>query len=252
MGNISTRLRVETGNNVLIGGFIIAGTQPKKVIVRAIGPSLSSFFPGVLADPVLELRDASGGLIRSNDNWRSDQQAEILATGIPPSNDLESAIMVTLPANGSAYTATVRGVNNGTGIGVVEAYDLDRTVDSKLANISTRGLVQTGDNVLIGGLIVLGPNPLRVIVRAIGPSLPVPGALGNPTLELHDGNGALIASNDNWRTDQEAEIIATTIPPSNDLESAIVRNLTPGSYTAIVRGVAGTTGVALVEAYGLN
>ena len=223
LGNISTRLRVETGDNALIGGFIVTGTQSKNVIVRAIGPSLSASFPGTLADPVLELHDSTGGLIASNDNWRSDQEAEIIATTIPPSNDLESAIVATLPANNSAYTAIVRGVNNGTGIGVVEAYDLDRTVDSKLANISTRGLVQTGDNVMIGGLIVLGQNPLRVIVRAIGPSLPLPGALGDPTLELHDGNGALIASNDNWRTDQEAEIIATTIPPSNDLESAIVR-----------------------------
>ena len=252
LGNISTRLRVEMGDNVLIGGFIVTGTQPKKVIVRAIGPSLASFFPDALADPVLELRDSSGGLIRSNDNWRSNQEAEIIATGIPPSNDLESAIVATLPASSSAYTAIVRGVNNGTGIGVVEAYDLDRTVDSKLANISTRGFVQTGDNVLIGGLIVLGQNPLRVIVRAIGPSLPAPGALIDPTLELHDGNGALIASNDNWRSDQEAEIIATGIPPTNDLESAIVRNLMPGNYTAIVRGVNGGTGVALVEAYGLN
>ena len=252
LGNISTRLRVQTGNNVLIGGFIITGTQPKKVMVRAIGPSLSSLFPGALADPILELRDSSGGLIRSNDNWRSDQEAEIIATTIPPTNNLESAIVATLPANNSAYTAIVRGVNNGTGIGVVEAYDLNRTVDSKLANISTRGLVQTGDNVLIGGLIVLGQSPLRVIVRAIGPSLPVVGKLGDPTLELRDGNGALIASNNNWRTDQEAEIIATTIAPTNDLESAIVRNLAPGSYTAIVRGVNGTTGVALVEAYGLN
>ena len=240
------------GDNVLIGGFIVTGTQPKKVIVRAIGPSLASFFPDALADPVLELRDSAGALIRSNDNWRNDQEAEIIATGIPPSSDLESAIVATLPANSSAYTAIVRGANNGTGIGVVEAYDLDRTVDSKLANISTRGFVQTGDNVLIGGLIVLGQNPLRVIVRAIGPSLPVPGALIDPTLELHDGNGALIASNDNWRSDQEAEIIATGIPPTNDLESAIVRNLMPGNYTAIVRGVNGGTGVALVEAYGLN
>jgi hypothetical protein len=252
VGNISTRLRVETGDNVLIGGFIVTGTQPKRVIVRAIGPSLSSFFPGALADPVLELRDSSGVLIRSNDNWRSDQEAEIMATTIPPSNDLEAAIVATLPANSSAYTAIVRGVNNGIGIGVVEAYDLDRTVDSKLANISTRGFVQTGDNVLIGGLIVLGQNPLRVIVRAIGPSLPVQGALADPTLELHDGSGTLLASNDNWRSDQEAEIIATTIPPTNNLESAIVRNLAPGNYTAIVRGVNSTTGVALVEAYGLN
>ena len=244
---------METGDNVLIGGFIITGTQPKKIIVRAIGPSLSSFFPGALTDPTLELHDSSGALLASDDNWRTGgQETEITATGIPPSNDLESAIVAILPANNSAYTAIVRGVNNGTGIGVVEAYDLDRTVDSKLANISTRGFVQTGDNVLIGGLIVLGQNPLRVIVRAIGPSLTLPGALANPMLELHDSNGALIASNDDWRTNQEAEIIATGIPPSNNLESAIVQNLAPGSYTAIVRGVNGTTGIAVVEAYGLN
>jgi plastocyanin len=252
LGNISTRLRVETGDNALIGGFIITGTQPKKVIIRAIGPSLSSFFPGVLANPVLELHGPGAFVTITNDNWRSDQEAEIIATTIPPGDDLESAIVATLPANNAAYTAIVRGLNDSTGIGVVEAYDLDQTVDSKLANISTRGLVQTGDNVMIGGLIVLGQNPLRVIVRAIGPSLPVAGALGDPTLELHDGSGALIASNNNWRTDQEAEIIATTIPPSNDLESAIVRDFAPGNYTAIVRGVNNTTGVALIEAYGLN
>jgi plastocyanin len=252
LGNISTRLRVETGDNVLIGGFIITGTQPKRVIVRAIGPSLSSFFAGALADPVLELHGPGGFATITNDNWRSDQQAEIIATGIQPSNDLESAIVATLPANNSAYTAIVRGANNGTGIGVVEAYDLDQTVDSKLANISTRGFVQTGDNVLIGGLIVLGQSPLNVIVRAIGPSLPVTGALQDPTLELHDSNGALIASNDNWRSDQEAAIIATGIPPSNDLESAIVRNLAPGLYTAIVRGANSTTGIAVVEAYTPN
>ena len=235
---------METGDNVLIGGFIVTGTQPKKVIVRAIGPSLSALFAGALADPILELRDSSGALIRSNDNWRTDQEAEIIASTIPPSDDLESAIVATLPANGSAYTAIVRGANNGTGIGVVEVYDLNQAADSELANISTRGLVQTGDNVLIGGMIVLGQSPLRVIVRAIGPSLPVTGALADPTLELRDGNGGLIDSNDNWRSDHEAEIIATTIPPSNDLESAIVRNLAPGNYTAIIRGVNNTTGVA--------
>ena len=250
LGNISTRLRVETGENVLIGGFIVTGTQSKRVIVRAIGPSLP--FPGSLADPTLELRDSGGALIRANDNWRSDQESEIIATTIPPSNDLESAIVAILPANSSAYTAIVRGVNDGTGIGVVEAYDLNRAVNSKLANISTRGLVQTGENVLIGGLIVLGQSPLRIIVRAIGPSLPVAGALADPMLELRDVNGGLIDSNDNWRSDHELEIIATTIPPSNDLESAIVRNLAPGTYTAIVSGVGDTTGVGVVEAYNLN
>jgi hypothetical protein len=258
LANISTRLRVETGDNVLIGGFIITGTQPKTVIVRAIGPSLP--FAGNLPDPTLELRDANGGLIRFNDDWRlgsqgfGSQETEIIATGIPPPNDLESAILATLPANAASYTAIVRGVNNQTGIGVVEAYDLDRTVDSKLANISTRGLVQTGDNVMIGGMIVLGQTPLRVIVRAIGPSLPLPGALADPTLELYDNNGVVIVSNNNWRDDpaQELDIIATGIPPLSNLESAIVRNLAPGNYTAIVRGVNNTTGVAVVEAYALN
>ena len=160
--------------------------------------------------------------------------------------------MATLPAGHAAYTAIVRGVNNGTGVGLVEAYDLNRTVDSKLGNISTRGLVQTGDNVLIAGTIVVGQVSQKVIVRGIGPSLNITGKLDDPILELRDPNGGLIASNDNWRTDQEAEIIATTIPPSNDLESAIVRTLAPNSYTTIVRGVNGTTGIALVEAYGLR
>jgi CSLREA domain-containing protein len=252
LANISTRLRVETGDNVLIGGFIITGTQPKRVIVRAIGPSL--LLAGTLANPILELRDSFGGLTASNDNWRSDREAEIIATGIPPTDDLEAAIVATLPANNSAYTAIVSGVNNGTGIGLVEAYDLDRTVDSKLANISTRGLVQTGDNVLIAGTIVLGPVTQRVLVRAIGPSLSLEGKLENPTLDLRDGNGALIRSNDNWRSDQEAEIMATGIPPSNDLESAIVATLPANgaAYTAIVRGANDGTGVALVEVYGLT
>jgi hypothetical protein len=248
LANISTRLRVETEDNVLIGGFIVTGNQPKRVIVRAIGPSLP--VAGALGDPVLELHGSGTFATITNDNWRSNQEAEIIATTVAPTNDSESAIVATLEAG--AYTAIVRGVNNGTGIGLVEAFDLDRTVDSKLANISTRGLVQTGDNVLIGGFIILGQDPLRVIVRAIGPSLPVPGALADPTLELHDPNGAIIVANDNWRSDQQAEIIATTIPPTNDMESAIVRDLMPGNYTAIVRGANNTTGVALVEAYALN
>lgn len=249
LANISTRLSVETGDNVLIGGFIVTGTEAKKVLIRAIGPSLP--VAGKLANPTLELYDA-GGLLLSNDDWKSTQQAEIEATTIPPTNDLESAIVTTLPANDSAYTAIVRGVNNTTGVGLVEVYDLDRTVDSKLANISTRGFVQTGDDVVIGGLIVLGTDPQDVIVRAIGPSLPVAGALLDPTLELHNANGALLASNDNWRSDQEAEIIATTVAPTNDLESAIVRTLAPASYTAIVRGARNSTGIALVEVFGLN
>lgn len=253
LANISTRLRVETGDNALIGGFIVTGTQPKRVIVRAIGPSLP--FAGTLANPTLELRDGSGTLIRSNDDWRiGGQEADIIATTIPPPSDLESAIVATLPANNAGYTAIVRGVNDGTGIGVVEAYDLDRSVDSKLANISTRGLVSTGDNVLIGGTIVLGQTSQKVIVRAIGPSLGVTGKLANPTLELRDANGALVKSNDNWRSEQEVELIATGIAPTNDLESAMVTTLSANgaNYTAIVRGAGGTTGIAVVEVYAVN
>ena len=249
--NVSTRLRVETAENLLIGGFIITGSHNKKVLVRAIGPSLS--VSDKLADPILELHDSSGQTIATNDNWvNAPNVQEIINTTIPPNNNLESAILMTLPTG--AYTATVRGANNTTGIGLVEAYDLDRNVNSRLANISTRGLVQTSDNVLIAGMIMFGHTPETVIVRAIGPSLDLPGKLADPILELRDGNGALIRSNDNWRSDQEAEIIATTIPPTNDLESAIVATLPANgaTYTAIVRGVDGTTGVALIEVYGLN
>ena len=243
---------METGDNVLIGGFIVAGTQAKNVIVRGIGPSLP--LAGTLSDPVLEIRNSSGALIGFNDDWRTDQQAQIIATGLAPTNDLEAAFVATLPANNSAYTAVMRGYQNATGIGVVEAYDLDRTVDSKLANISTRGFVSTGDNVMIGGMIVVGTAPANVLVRAIGPSLVnfgVPNALPDPTLELRDGNGALLAFNDDWRTDQQAQIIATGLPPAHDLESAILRSLSPGPYTAIVREYNNLTGVALVEAYQL-
>ncbi len=256
--NISTRLRVRTGDNVLISGFIITGTDPKRVLVRGIGPSLAPFFPDFLPDPTLELHGPAGFVTSMNDNWKirpdgSSQQAEIEATGIPPATDLESAFVQSLPANSSAYTAILRGRNDSTGVGLVEAYDLDAAANSKLANISTRGFVETGDGVLIGGFIV-GHDFSKVVIRAIGPSLGsvgVPEALPDPTLELHNGDGALVASNDNWRTLQGAEIIATTIPPANDLESALVLTLRPGAYTAIVAGANNTTGVALVEVYHL-
>jgi uncharacterized delta-60 repeat protein len=253
LANISTRLRVETGDNILIGGFIVTGTEPKKVMIRAIGPSLP--FAGRLDNPTLELYQGST-LLALNDDWQNqpaqDRQA-VLDTTIPPTNDLEAAIVRTLPANGTAYTAIVRGVNDGTGIGVVEAYDLDRTVDSKLANISTRGLVQTGDNVLIAGTIVVGSSAQTVIVRAIGPSLPIEGKLENPTLELRDGNGGLLEENDDWINSPNKQAIADSgIAPSNDAESAIVRTLPPAAYTTIVRGVNDTTGIAVVEVYALN
>jgi hypothetical protein len=175
----------------------------------------------------------------------------IIDSTVPPSNDLESAIVRSVaPGN---YTAIVRGVNNGTGIGVGEAYDLDTAANSKLANISTRGFVQTGDNVLIAGTIVVGQGSQKVIVRGIGPSLSVPGKLFDPTLELRDGNGALLEGNDNWQDSlNQQAIIDSTIPPSDPLESAIVRTLAPGNYTAILRGVNNTTGIAVVEVYALN
>ena len=183
---------------------------------------------------------------------KQDRQAgEVEATGIPPTNDLESAIVRTVTPNN--YTAIVRGVGNGTGIALVEVYDLDRTVDSKLANISSRGFVQTGDNVIIGGFIVLGSDSQKVIVRALGPSTGVPGAIANPTLELLDVNGTILEANDDWQQSANKQaIIDSGIPPTNDAESAIVRTLTPGNYTAIVRGANNSTGVAVVEVYALN
>jgi CSLREA domain-containing protein len=252
LGNIATRLRIETGDNVLIGGFIVTGTRDKKVVVRALGPSLN--LPDKLANPTLELRDSSGALLQLNDDWStSPNRQAIIDSGLAPNNDLESAIIVTLPANGKTYTAIVRGAGGATGTGVVEVYDVDRSVDSKLANISTRGLVQTGDNVLIAGTIVLGSVTQKVIVRAIGPSLPIAGKLENPTLELRDGSGTLLEANDNWvDSPNKQAIIDSTIPPGNDLESAIVRTLSPANYTAIVRGVSDTTGIAVVEVYALQ
>jgi N-acetylneuraminic acid mutarotase len=248
-GNISSRLKVETGDNALIGGFIVTGNASKRVILRAIGPSLP--VPGALADPRLELYNSAGQLVAANDNWRdAPNRQEIIDSALPPVHDLEAAILTTVPPGN--HTAIVRGAGSSTGVALVEVYDLETGSDSRLGNISTRGFVQTGDNVLIGGLILLGQQSRRVLVRAIGPSLTFPGALADPTLELRDANGALLASNDNWRTTQEAEIIATMIPPSHNLESAIVRTLPPASYTAIVRGQNATTGIALVEAYALD
>ena len=254
LANISTRLKVETGDNAAIAGFIVTGTQAKKVIIRAIGPSLG--LAGQLGNPTLELYSGTT-LLASNDDWMNSTPADkqaIIDSTIPPTNDFESAIVRTLPANGAGYTAVVRGVNNTTGIGVVEVYDLDRTANSKLANISTRGFVQTGDNVLIAGTIVLGQTSQKVIVRGIGPSLNVAGKLANPTLQLVDANGAQVASNDNWRSDQDVDITASTVPPTNDAESAIVATISGNGskYTAILRGVNNTTGIAVVEVYALQ
>jgi plastocyanin len=253
--NISTRLEVRTGDQVLIGGFIIDGDVPKRVVLRAIGPSLGAFgVPNPLADPVLELHASDGTLITPNDNWRDTQQADIEATGLQPTNDLESAIVTTLDPG--SYTAIVSGKNGTVGVGLVEGYDVDQAANSQLANISTRGFVETGTNVMIGGFILGGGGKeVDVVVRALGPSLTafgVTGALADPTLELHDENGALIQDNDNWKDTQQAEIEATGLQPTNDMESAIFQTLAPGAYTAIVAGKDDLTGVALVEVYRLS
>ncbi len=249
LGNISTRSVAGTGDNVLIGGFIITGTQPKKIIVRAIGPSLS--FTDRLLDPSLELRDSGGHLLLANDNWSDNpSRQEIIASTVSPTDPKESAIVATLPPG--SYSAVVSGVNGTAGTAVVEVYDLDRTVDSKLANVSTRALVQPDDGVLIGGFIVLGQSVQKVIVRAIGPSLSVPRALADPTLELRDGSGNLVLANDNWPTAQSAEITASKVPPTDERESAIVATLPPGAYSTVVRGSGNTSGVAVIEVYALN
>ena len=251
--NISTRGPVGTGQNVLIAGFIVSGSQPKKVIVRALGPTLSTLgVSGALADPTIAIFNSSNGLVASNDNWRNTQEVEIAASGFAPPNDLESAIIVTLPPG--SYTAVVSGKNGGIGIGLVDVYELDAST-SIFQNLSTRGFVGTGDNVLIGGLIIgAGEQPV-IVVRAIGPTLSSFGItqpLQDPTLEVRDGNGGLIAFENDWQDNTPTAVKAALLQPQDSRESAVVLSLSAGNYTAIVRGKNGTTGVALVEAYRLR
>ncbi len=252
--NVATRLKVLSGDNVLIGGFIITGTEPKKVLILGIGPSLSQFFSGSLSDPTLELYQGNT-LLQMNDDWKTDQQAEINATGLAPSNDLESAIVRTLDPG--SYTAILRGKGDTTGIGVVQAYDLNQAANSKFGNIATRGFVDSGDNAMIGGFIIGPPSDgsTAVVVRAIGPSLTnfgVNGALPDPTVELHDGNGATLAFNDNWADDANHGSIPQSLQPGDPHESALYRVLPPGGYTAIMRGTGNSTGIGLIEVYNVQ
>ncbi len=253
--NVSARSRVETGDNVLIGGFLIGGSTSKRVIVRAIGPSLTALgVPGALTNPTLSVYNDQGQVIASNDDWKSTQKAAIQASGLAPGNDSESAVIVTLPPGG--YTAIVSGVNGEMGVGLIEVYDLDTATapTSRPINVSARARVLTGDNVLIGGILISGTGPRRVIVRGIGPSLAnagVQGPLADPVLTLVDSQGQVIAVNDNWKDTQQAEIAATPFAPGNDAESAIVITLQPGGYTVIVSGKSGATGVGLVEVFEL-
>jgi hypothetical protein len=230
LANISTRTRVETDDNVLIGGFIITGDAPKRVLIRAIGPSLETAgVPGALQNPTLDLVQ-SGASIGFNDNWiYSPERPEIEASTIPPKHDFESAIVRTL--NPGPYTAIMRGKGDTTGVGLVEVYDLNPSANSKLANISTRGVVQSGDNIMIAGTIVVGDNgsSRRVLIRAIGPSLTMNEKLADPRLDLVDGNGTVVRANDNWRSHQQTAIEATGVAPMHDSEAALVHIVSPGS-----------------------
>jgi hypothetical protein len=272
LSNISTRAFVQTGDNVVIGGFIVQGNQSKRVIIRAIGPSLTQYgVPNALANPTLELHNGTGALIASNNDWMTtiiggiitgNQVRDIMSSGYAPADGLESAIIADLPPGD--YTAIVRGVNDMTGVALVEVYDLSPGNGSTLHNISSRAFVQTDANVMIGGFIVRGTQSKRVIIRAIGPSLSrygVSNALPDPTLELHNQTGALIAANDDWQhtilggiitSDQVQSIRDSGLAPGQPSESAIIATLTPGNYTAIVRAKNIIVGVALVEVYDLD
>jgi hypothetical protein len=254
LANLSTRVQVGTASHVAIAGFIITGNTGKQVVVRGLGPSLAAAgVQGTLSDPVLELYDASGNLLSSNNDWQQSQAQALRDANLAPSNDLESAIMSTLTPG--AYTAIMRGNGNSTGIGLVEVYDLQTSAMSKLGNLSTRGLVGSTQNVMIGGTIITGPDAARVVFRALGPSLAAAGIqnpLGDPQLDLFDANGAKISSNNNWKDSQQIAIAGAGLAPSSDLESAILTDLAPGNYTAVVNSANSASGIALVEAYHLQ
>ena len=259
--NISTRANVGTGDDVVIGGFIITGTNPKMVVLRGIGPSLGvSGVTGLLADPFIELHDSSGAVIASNDNWMqlsSTDQTTLSDNNLTPPDETESALVETLDPG--AYTVILSGVNNTTGVGLVEAYDIDGgTPASKLANISTRGFVETDQNVMIGGFILGGGGGgfSTVIVRGIGPSLVSKGitdALADPVVDLHNANGDIIDSNDNWMDNPNMQmVIDAGLAPADPNEAALYEILPAGSYTAVLSGVGATTGVGLVESYNID
>ncbi len=257
--NLSVRARVGTGNDFLFSGFINVGTAPKKVILRARGPSLQPL--GVndfLPDPLLELHASGGALITSNDNWKDNSaadQQDLTNNNLAPTNDLEPAIVRSIQPG--TYTAIVKGQNNGTGVAVLEVYDVEPTSASRLGNVSGRALVLTQTDVLISGFIV-GNNigASKVVIRGLGPSLTQSGVtnpLPDPTLEVRDNNGFLVIANDNWQDDasQSAQISADNLAPSNPLESAVATSLLPGTYTAVVAGKNGSTGIGVVEVYNL-
>jgi hypothetical protein len=247
---------VETGDNVLIGGFIITGNASKNVVLRGIGPSLAGLgLSDLLADPALELRAANGALIFQDDDWQdnSQQASQLSALGLAPQNQKESGIVAELTP--AAYTAILAGKNSGTGVGLVEIYDTTQGSGSQLANISTRGLVRTGDHVMIGGFILGGGSGTsQIVVRGIGPSLAQFGlspVLTDPTLELRNADGVLLLSNDDWQDNaaSAAQLISHNLAPQDPKESGIYSVLPPGAFTAILAGKNGGTGIGLVEIY---
>lgn len=263
VANVSTRLPVGINDNVLIEGFIVQGPagSTKKIIVRALGPFLTQFgITDALANPTLAIFNGNTQ-IASNDNWKTtqiggnitgDQVAEINMSGVAPTNDAESAIVANLTP--ASYTAVVRGANNSVGTAVVDAYDLSSGSAAKLVNVATRGLVQPGDKLLIGGFIIQNGS-VKVVVRAIGPSLTglgITNALPDTTLELRDQSGTIVRANDDWMTDQKAELEMTGLQPTNNLEAALVQTIPAGSYTAQVRGKPEQTGTGVVEIYFLQ
>jgi hypothetical protein len=248
--NVSTRVFVQDGDSVGIGGFIVAGPGAKKVVLRGIGPSLAqSGISDPLSDPRLKLFDSAGNLLEVNEGWTS-QHDELVATTLAPANERDSAMVATLAPG--AYTVILESSGQSPGTGLFELYDL-APLDAETKNLSTRGRVGTGNHSMIAGFTIGGDRPSRVIVRGIGPSLAALGIsdpLPDPTLELHAADGSLLFSNDNWRT-QEALIVASGLPPSDDAEAAIVATLDPGSYTAILQGAGDTVGNALIEVFRL-
>jgi hypothetical protein len=261
VGNVSTRLPVGTGDDTLIEGFIVQGPpgSTKKILVRAIGPSLGQFgVADALANPTLEIHDASGATVATNNDWKTtqigglitgNQFPEINGSGLAPSNDLESAIIVSLQPG--SYTAVVRGAGNTVGTGLVDAFDLSSGSAARLANIATRGLVQPGDGLMIAGFIVQN-GAVKVVARAIGPSLVqfgISNALPDTTLQLRDQQGAIVVENDDWRTSQQQELVSLGLQPADDLEAALVATIQPGQYTAQVRGKGQASGIGVVEAY---
>ena len=254
--NLSTRGRAATGDDVLIGGFILGpGAGLKQVVVRAIGPSLAAAgVSSALLNPSLQLLNSTGQILATNDDWMDERQAEeIIATNLAPNDSRESAIVASLAPG--AYTAIVTGTEGMQNIALVEVYDLDSANTPQLLNISTRGPVDSGDGVMIAGTIIGGDQPQTLLFRALGPSFDhgqIPDPLPDPVLQLIDSQGTAISVNDNWQDSQAGEIGATGLAPGNALESALLITLPAGSYTALMSELNDDSGTGLLEIYHLS